>query len=133
MLQSKMILFLRFVFSLLDVPIAFNVKARPSGCYAALLWKTPTDNNCPITRYTVHFRECITSTNHKKNWQTESLTVTNMTGYRLQLNCSKNYEILVIAWNERGSSYADGKSVFVFTEKGENIKKYMEIFFYCYC
>ena len=42
----------------------------------------------------------------------------NITEDRLQLKCSKTYEIMIIAWNERGSSKADGETVHMRTEKG---------------
>ena len=107
-----------FVTIFADIPEAFNIRAEPEGCYVRLSWKIPSANSCPISRYTVHYRECITSYRNNKRWKTKEVNSPNITEYRLPLNCSKKYEVLVVAWNDRGSSYADGKSLSVLTEKG---------------
>ena len=60
----------------------------------------------------------MSSTSNNALWETKNLSEPDVTEYRLQLNCSTNYDVMVIAWNERGSSHADGKSVSVRTEKG---------------
>ncbi|CAH3115182.1 unnamed protein product, partial [Porites lobata] len=96
------------------VPTSFEVSAKPDGCYAALSWKTPTYNNCPITRYSVHYKP----SNQLIKWQTTNLLAPNKTKYRLKLNCSSTYEIMVLAWNERGSSIKDTKLLAVTTEEG---------------
>ena len=87
--------------------------AEPQGCYAALSWETPSYNTCPITRYTVHYRQ----SNQLIKWQT-TFIARNINKYRLKLNCSSTYEIMVLAWNERGSSIKDAKLLAVTTEQG---------------
>lgn len=111
-----------------DIPEAFNIRAEPEGCYVRLSWKIPSTNSCPISRYTVHYREC-TATSHKssKRWKTTEVNDPNTTEYRLPLNCSKKYEVMAIAWNERGSSYGDGKSHSVLTEKGISLSIFITI------
>ena len=42
----------------------------------------------------------------------------NLTKYRLKLNCSSTYKIMVLAWNDRGSSIKDAKVLAVTTEEG---------------
>ena len=102
-----------------DVPKDFAVNADPFGCSAKLLWNTPLTNSCPITRYTIHYRESTTSKNNEGTWKITSLKESNITEYRLWLNCSKNYDIIVIAWNRRGHNDYDEKSVLsVLTEEG---------------
>ena len=64
----------------------------------------------------------------KGSWQTKSLREPNMTEYRLQLKCRKIYELMIIAWNERGSSKADGKTVHVRTEKGIKVNFYWNVY-----
>ena len=89
------------------------MSGKPQGCYAALSWKTPSYNSCPITRYTVHYRQ----SNQLIMWQTTFIE-RNVTKYRLKLNCSSTYKIMVLAWNDRGSSIKDAKVLAVTTEEG---------------
>ena len=100
------------------MPTSFEISAKPDGCYAALSWKTLPYNNCPITRYSVHYR----TSNQLIKWQTINLIAPNKTKYRLKLNCSSTYEIMVLAWNKRGSSIKDTKLVAVTTGEGIRIK-----------
>ncbi|CAH3115211.1 unnamed protein product [Porites lobata] len=95
------------------VPTSFEVLAEPQGCYAALSWNIPSYNSCPITRYTVHYRQ----SNQLIMWQTTFIE-RNLTNYRLRLNCSSTYKIMVLAWNDRGSSIKDAKVLAVTTEEG---------------
>ena len=107
---------------LLGVPTLSEVSAEPQGCYVNLSWETPSYNSCNITRYTVHYRQ----PNQLKKWQTTSFrepNIINRTEYRrLKLNCSSTYEIMVLAWNERGSSINDAKRLTVKTRKGIRVK-----------
>lgn len=108
-------------FGFSDVPEMMEFSAKPEGCFAALSWRNPTQTNCPITRYTVHFRETETISNENTKWHTKNLGKQDKTEYRLQLNCSRTYEVMVIAWNERGSSIPDANIVTVRTETGIGI------------
>ena len=102
-----------------DIPKDFAVNADPFGCSAKLSWNTPSTNGCPITQYTIHYRESTTTTNNEGTWKITSLKDSNITEYRLWLNCSKNYDVMVIAWNRRGHNDCDEKSVLsVLTEEG---------------
>ena len=112
-----------FCFS--DVPKMMEFSAKPEGCFAALSWRNPSQTNCPITRYTVHFRETATISNENTKWHTKNLGKQNKTEYRLQLNCSRTYEVMVIAWNERGSSIPNANMVTVRTETGIGIFSYI--------
>ena len=105
--------YLDFFFFFLGVPSSFEVSAEPNGCYAALSWETPSYHTCPITRYTVHYRQ----SNQLIKWQT-TFIARNISEYRLKLNCSTTYEIMVLAWNERGSSIKDARLLAVTTEQG---------------
>ena len=100
-------------FFFLDVPTSFEVSAEPQGCYAVLSWETPSHNTCPITRYTVHYRQ----SNQLIKWH-KRFIARNISGYRLKLNCSSTYKIMVLAWIERGSSIKDAKLLAVTTEEG---------------
>jgi len=105
-----------------DIPEAVNFVSEPDGCYAKLSWKTPSSNSCPIIGYTVHYRKSVSTTIDQKMWQTKSLEQPDITNHRLQLNCGMTYDVTVLAWNERGSSYANMKLVSVRTDKGVPFK-----------
>ena len=105
-------------FPVLGVPSSFEVSAKPQGCYVVLSWKTPSNNSCPITRYTVHYRQ----PNQLTKWQRSRFRAPNENKYRLKLNCSSTYDIMCLAWNERGSSIKDAKLLTVTTEEGIRVK-----------
>ena len=100
---------------LADIPGEFNITAIPFGCSANLSWNAPIPNGCPITRYTIHFR------NERSGWNMINLQRSNVKDYRLRLNCSENYYIMVFAWNQRGHNDYSWKSVLsVPTENGNS-------------
>ena len=97
--------------SLADVPKSFMVHAIPFGCSAKLTSATPSVSSCPITRYTIHHRESMTASSDTGAWQTTILNEPYINEHRLWLNCSKKYDIMVLAWNQRGHSDFNEKSV----------------------
>lgn len=104
---------------LADVPKSFMVNAVPSGCSAQLSWDTPSVSSCPITRYTIHYRNSRTSSSETGAWLTTILNEPDINKHRLWLNCSKKYDIMVFAWNQRGHSDFNEKSVVsVLTDTG---------------
>ena len=105
---------------LLGVPTSLEISAEPQGCYAALSWESPSYNTCPITRYTIHYRQSNQAKNWQK-WQKTSFIAPNITKYRLKLNCNSTYQIMVLAWNERGSSIKAAKLIAVTTKKGTGV------------
>ena len=117
LLSKRRTILLKY-FSVLGVPISFEASAKPHGCYVVLSWKTPSNNSCPITRYTVHYRQ----PNQLTNWQRSSFRAPNENKHRLKLNCSSTYDIMFLAWNERGSSIKDAKLLNVTTEEGIRVK-----------
>ena len=91
----------------------FAVEATPFGCGINLSWKSPEPRGCPIAGYTVYYKENST----KSLWQVENLNNTDR--HNLWLDCNRRYNIIVLAWNERGHSNFDADSVLsVSTEKG---------------
>ena len=95
------------------------VHAVPFGCSAQLSWDTPSVGSCPVTRYTIHYRKSTTSSSDTGAWLTTVLNQPEINKHRLWLNCSKKYDIMVFAWNQRGHSDFDEKSIVsVLTETG---------------
>ena len=104
------------------VPKSFVVHAVPSGCSARLSWDTPSVSSCPVTRYTIHYRNSMDSSSDTDAWLTTVLNEPDINEYRLWLNCSKKYDIMVFAWNQRGHSDFNDKSVVsVLTDTGNRV------------
>ena len=104
---------------LADVPKSFMVHAVPLGCSANLSWNTPSVGSCPITRYTIYHRKSMTASSDTGAWQTTVLNKPDINQHRLWLNCSKKYDIMAFAWNQRGHSDFNDKSVLsVLTDTG---------------
>lgn len=62
-----------------------------------------------------------------------NLKRSNVSGYRLWLNCSKNYDIMVIAWNQQGHNHYSEKSLkSIRTERG-NDSVLLLFFFNVFC
>ena len=101
------------------VPKSFVVHADPLGCSAQLSWDTTSVSSCLVTRYTIHYRNSMTSSSDTGAWLTTVLTEPDINKQRLWLNCSKKYDIMVFAWNQRGHSDFNEKSVVsVLTDTG---------------
>ena len=71
-------------------------------------------------------------------WKIISLTNTNTNEYRLWLNCSAKYDVMVMAWNQRGHNEFNDKLVLsVLTDTGTasycdyNVKKRVRFIFNC--
>ena len=106
------------VFYYSERPKKFAVEASSVSCGVKLSWKTPNSGGCPITHYTVLYKEPRDQSNKATSiWQTENLS--NTDHHNLMTDCNKEYKIIVLAWNERGHSDFDEESVLtVFTDKG---------------
>ncbi|CAH3112865.1 unnamed protein product, partial [Porites lobata] len=100
-------------------PKKFAVEASPFACGIKLSWKTPNSGGCPITQYTVHYKESRDPVTEASSiWQVQNLNNTDR--HNLMTDCNKEYKIIVLAWNERGHSDFDEESVLtVFTDKGK--------------
>ena len=82
-----------------DPPKIMNKETELTGRNVTITWRT-SDNNCKIIMYTVHHR-IIGPAFKEKNW---SSVTTNDTKYTLQLQYSKEYQIIVSAWNKLAGS-----------------------------
>ena len=90
---------------------------------AVLNSRGPSPNGCPISRYTIHYRD------ETSVWNTINLKRSNVNDYRLRLNCSKNYHIMVFAWNQRGHNHYTEKSVLSLrTENGNGFVNFLFVF-----
>lgn len=109
-------------FCLIERPDKFRVIAKSFGCSVKLSWKPPARNGCPVTRYTIHYRESVVSNNDTMPWQIKNMNAehSDQQVHHLWLECSRTYDIIVLGWNERGHSDFDEDSmVSVSTENGK--------------
>lgn len=82
-----------------DPPQIMNKETELTGRNVTVTWRT-SDNNCEIITYTLHYR--IVGPAFKEE-HCSSVTI-NDTKYTLQLQYSKEYQIIVSAWNKLGGS-----------------------------
>ena len=82
-----------------DPPKILNKETELSGRNVTVMWRT-SDNNCEIIMFTLCHR-IVGPALKEENW---SSVTTNDTRYTLQLQYSKEYEIIVSAWNKLGGS-----------------------------
>ena len=87
----------RSKFLLLDFPQILSAVTDKSNI--TVNWSAPFDGDCPVTGYTVYYKEVertTTSAWKEVNVSSDTLQIT------LQLKCHKMYEIAVTAWSSYG-------------------------------
>ena len=67
-----------------------------------LRWSVPEDNGCPLTLYTIYYREL--QSKNEDNKQPINVTKVTKSEHILSLKCNKEYAFAVSAWNELGQS-----------------------------
>ena len=84
-------------------PTISNKETEALSCNVNLTWSTPVDNGCPLTMYSIYYRQ-IQPRVTGAPW--DSINITNIldTRYFLSLRCDTQYMIEVSAWNELGQS-----------------------------
>lgn len=97
-----------------DPPKIMNKETELTGRNVTITWRT-SDNNCKTIMYAVHHR-IIGPAFKEKNW---SSVTTNDTKYTLQLQYSKEYQIIVSAWNKLAGS--NSTEWHVRTAQGKNV------------
>ena len=72
-------------------------------CDVNVTWIKPVDNGCPLTMYSLYYRE-IQSHETRASWQEVRISDNLKTHYVLPLRCDTQYVIEMSAWNELGQS-----------------------------
>ena len=80
-----------------DPPKIMNKETELTGRNVTVMWIT-SDNNCDTIMYTLYYR-IVGPASKEENW---SSVTNNDTKYTLQLQYSKEYDIIVSAWNKLG-------------------------------
>ena len=84
-------------------PTIKNEETEIRSCNVNVSWSTPLDNGCPLTNYSVYYREMY-SHETEPLWREIKVTDVLKTHYFLSLKCDTRYMIEVSAWNEKGES-----------------------------
>ena len=84
-------------------PIIKNKGVQVFGCGVNLKWSSPRDNGCPLTMYTIYYRE-VQSTSENDSWHQINVTVDTTSRDLPSLKCNTEYIFKVSAWNELGES-----------------------------
>ena len=74
-----------------------------SGCDVNLKWSSSQDNGCPLTMYTVYYRE-VQSLGEDEYWHHINVTMDSTSTSLTSLKCNSEYTFKVTAWNELGES-----------------------------
>ena len=106
-----------------DPPKIMNKDTELTGRNVTVTWRT-LDNNCEIIMYTLYHR-IVGPALKEENW---SSFTTNETKYTLQLQYSKEYEIIVSAWNKLGGS--NSTKWHLRTAQGKNVRYNATLFHY---
>ena len=84
-------------------PTITNSETETMGCDVNVTWMKPVDNGCPLTMYSVYYRE-IQSHETRAPWQEVRINDNLKTYHVLPLRCNTQYVIEMSAWNELGQS-----------------------------
>ena len=84
-------------------PEILHNKTQISDVNITLHWTSPSQRNCSITMYSLHHK-VLKPTSGKEAEM--NITNTSINSYELRLEHSKEYEVIVFAWNDLGRSEA---------------------------
>ncbi|XP_078379589.1 uncharacterized protein LOC144662599 isoform X2 [Oculina patagonica] len=80
-------------------PVINNKETETSACDVNPTWSPPVDNGCPLTMYSIYYREIT-----EVSWHQVNVTNVTATNYTVSLACGRQYTIEISAWNELGQS-----------------------------
>jgi len=91
-------------FSGVPLPPTINIsKSEKLSCNVSLVWSKPANNGCPLTMYSVYYRQ-IQPRETGDPWYKVNITDVSKTHYPLSLKCNTQYMVEISAWNELGQS-----------------------------
>ena len=103
-LGSERVKMLFLTFSGVPLPPTINIsKSEKLSCNASLVWSKPANNGCPLTMYSVYYRQ-IQPRDTGNPWYEINITDVSRTRHALSLQCDTQYMIEISAWNELGKS-----------------------------
>ncbi|XP_078379543.1 uncharacterized protein LOC144662575 [Oculina patagonica] len=80
-------------------PAINNKETETLACDVNPTWSSPADNGCPLTMYSIYYRQIT-----EEAWYQVNVTNVTATNYTVSLACGMQYTIEITAWNELGES-----------------------------
>lgn len=74
------------------------------NCWVNLTWSVKEDAHCPLSEYTIHYRQIQGRGSKKDSWSKIEITTASKNNHRWSLQCDTQYEFSVSAWNMMGQS-----------------------------
>ncbi|KAL9976606.1 hypothetical protein ACROYT_G013927 [Oculina patagonica] len=81
------------------IPVIANTTKVVPGGTVVVAWEPPLEEACPVEKYTVYYREVMSSS----KWHSVSVN-RNTTSYTLHLNCGSEYDVAVTSASGYGES-----------------------------
>jgi len=75
-----------------------------SNCGVNLTWRVNEDARCPLTEYTIYYRQIYGDGTKEDSWSKIDITTVSVAHHQWALQCGTQYEIAVSGWNEMGES-----------------------------
>ena len=84
-------------------PVISNKETEIPRCDVILTWSPPADTGCPLTMYTIYYKQ-IQPREIGEPWYQVNHTDIMATNFTIPLSCDTQYTIEMSAWNEIGQS-----------------------------
>ncbi|XP_078368380.1 uncharacterized protein LOC144652235 [Oculina patagonica] len=95
------------------VPVITNTTKVVPGGTVVVAWEPPLEGACPVEKYTVYYREVMSSS----KWHSVSVSK-NTTSYTLHLNCRSEYNVAVTSLSGYGESSLNESKIWNFKTSG---------------
>ena len=82
-------------------PVIDNKETESLACDVNVIWSTPADHGCPLTRYSIYHQQIPSP---ETDWYQINVTNVMATNFTVTLACGRQYTIEMSAWNELGES-----------------------------
>ena len=84
-------------------PVITSKETETLSCNVTLTWSPQTDNGCPLTMYSIYYRQ-IQPREIGESWCQVNVSNVKETKYTVSLACDRQYTVEMSAWNEVGQS-----------------------------
>ncbi len=85
-----------------EPPVIKNKETQVPGCDVILKWSVAKGNGCPLTMYTIYYRDL--QSKNEDSWHQVNVTALTRSLHLSSLKCNTEYDFAVTAWNELGES-----------------------------
>lgn len=106
-------------------PVITNLET--STCIVNLTWSANEDAACPLTEYTIYYRQTEIE---ESSWNKIDIKTVSKTNHEWSLRCYAQYEFAVSAWNDMGQSNLSAtRQIKTSVKQGNNLCRLIEITF----